>query len=54
MATANLSSVLQVVIMFFLTGVFKVERQTGLEWGISIIIGTSAIPVALLVKYISK
>ena len=40
--------------MFLVTGVFKVERQTGVEWVVSIAIGMGAIPVALLVKFVSK
>lgn len=45
---------LQVLIMFVGGGVFKVERLSGLEWVVSIVIGAGAIPVALLVKIFTR
>lgn len=40
--------------MFFLGGVFKVEDLTGLEWGVSILIGLGSLPVALASKLIVR
>lgn len=45
---------MQVLIMYVAKGVFKVEKQTGLEWLFAILVGISALPVALLVKLISR
>ena len=45
---------LQMIIMFLLGGIFKVEDLTGLEWAVSILIGIGSLPVAFLVKFISK
>ena len=45
---------MQVIIMFFITGVFRIERLSGAEWGISIAIGFSSLPVALIVKFVSR
>ncbi|KAI3438799.1 hypothetical protein D9Q98_001216 [Chlorella vulgaris] len=42
----------QVIIMFFLGGIFKVERLSGLEWGVSILIGLGSIPLCILSKAI--
>lgn len=44
----------QVLIMFFLGGIFKVERLTGLEWLISVLIGLGSLPVCLLSKAATK
>lgn len=40
--------------MFFAGGVFKVDRQTGLEWVFAILIGLGAMPVAVITKWLSK
>ena len=40
--------------MFLLGGVFKVERQSWLEWVIAIAIGAGSIPLNFLVKFISR
>jgi hypothetical protein len=47
-------STIQVIIMFFLGGIFKVERLSGLEWGVSILIGLGSIPLCILTKAIPK
>ncbi|KAL4452347.1 hypothetical protein ABPG75_008009 [Micractinium tetrahymenae] len=44
----------QVIVMFLLGGVFKVERQSGLEWGIAILIGAGSLPLNVLTKLISR
>lgn len=44
----------QVIIMFFLGGIFKVEHLSGLEWGISILIGIGSLPVSMLSKVVTK
>ncbi|KAL6781722.1 FAP10B [Auxenochlorella protothecoides x Auxenochlorella symbiontica] len=44
----------QVIIMFFLNGIFKTTRLSGLEWALSIIIGSSVLLVSLLTKLISR
>jgi Ca2+-transporting ATPase len=44
----------QVIIMFFLGGIFKVERLTGLEWLVSILAGVGSLPVCLLTKVATK
>lgn len=40
--------------MFFLGGIFKVEHLSGLEWGISILIGIGSLPVSMLSKVVTK
>lgn len=40
--------------MFFLGGIFKVERQSWIEWLASIAIGVGSIPVAFLTKLASR
>lgn len=40
--------------MFFLNGIFKTTRLSGLEWALSIIIGSSVLLVSLLTKLISR
>jgi hypothetical protein len=40
--------------MFVGGGVFKVEKQTGLEWAIAVIVGTGALPISALVKLITR
>ncbi|KAI7841822.1 hypothetical protein COHA_004351 [Chlorella ohadii] len=44
----------QVIIMFFLGGIFKVEHLSGLEWLISILIGIGALPMCLLTKLLTR
>ncbi|PSC72089.1 P-type ATPase [Micractinium conductrix] len=44
----------QVIVMFLLGGVFKVEELSGLEWAISILIGLGSFPLCLLTKLISR
>ena len=43
----------QVIIMFFLGGIFKVEHLTGLEWLVSMLVGLGSLPVALLTKVVA-
>ncbi len=40
--------------MFLLGGVFKVERQSWLEWVVAILIGAGSLPLCLLTKLISR
>lgn len=40
--------------MFFLGGIFKVVRQSGLQWGVSIAIGSGELVVALLLKAVVR
>ena len=40
--------------MFELGGIFKIERLTGLEWLVSILIGLGSLPVCLLSKLITR
>jgi hypothetical protein len=40
--------------MFFLGGIFKVERLSWLEWVISIVIGLGSFPLNALMKLISR
>ncbi|EFN50910.1 hypothetical protein CHLNCDRAFT_59377 [Chlorella variabilis] len=42
------------IIMFFLGGIFKVERLSGLEWAVSILIGLGSFPLSLLTKLVSR
>jgi Ca2+-transporting ATPase len=44
----------QVIIMFFLGGIFKVEHLSGLEWLISILIGAGELPFGLLTKLLTR
>lgn len=44
----------QVIIMQLIPGVFKVDSQTWSQWLIAISIGIGSIPVALLVKLITR
>jgi Ca2+-transporting ATPase len=53
-AAKQLPCGLQVIIMFFLGGIFKVERLTGLEWLVSILAGVGSLPVCLLTKVATK
>lgn len=45
---------MQLVIMFFLGGIFKVERQSWAEWLVSMAIGTGSIPVSFFTKFITR
>ncbi len=46
---------LQVIIMQTpLAGIFKVDNLTGAEWGVSIAIGLSCVPVSLATRFISR
>ena len=45
---------LQIIIMFFLGGIFKVEHLSGLEWLISILIGLGSLPYCLLTKLVTR
>lgn len=49
-----LAASLQVIIMFLLGGIFKVEHLSGLEWLISILIGVGELPMCLLTKLITR
>lgn len=40
--------------MFELGGIFKIERLSGLEWLISILIGLGQLPLCLLSKLITR
>jgi hypothetical protein len=40
--------------MFFLGGIFKVQRLSGLEWGISILIGIGSFPLCIVSKLASR
>ncbi|KAL4450031.1 hypothetical protein ABPG77_010700 [Micractinium sp. CCAP 211/92] len=44
----------QFIVMFLLGGVFKVERQSWLEWVVAILIGAGSLPLCLLTKLISR
>lgn len=46
--------IFQVIIMFFLGGIFKVQRLSGLEWGISILIGIGSFPLCIVSKLASR
>lgn len=43
----------QVIVMFLLGGVFKIERQSGLEWLIAVLIGAGSIPFDSFIMFIS-
>lgn len=45
---------LQFIIMFLLGGIFDVEKLTGLEWGLSILIGVGQAPACALAKLLTK
>uniref|UniRef100_A0A1D2A822 Calcium-transporting ATPase n=2 Tax=Auxenochlorella protothecoides TaxID=3075 RepID=A0A1D2A822_AUXPR len=45
---------LQVLIMFFLQGVFRLQTQSGLQWGISLLIGAGGLPLALIAKFVTR
>lgn len=44
----------QVIIMFFLTGVFKTTRLNGYEWLFSVLIGSTSLVVSFVIKYVSR
>jgi hypothetical protein len=54
LAATSWSAAPQVIIMFFLGGIFKIERLSGLEWLVSLLIGVGSLPVCLLTKMVAK
>ena len=44
----------QVIIMFFLGGIFKVERLSGVEWLVSMLIGMGHLPCCFLTKFVVR
>ena len=49
-----LIAVVQVVIMFALGAVFKVDRLSGLEWAISVLVGVGQLGVCLASKALAR
>ena len=54
MAIISITVGLQIIIMFFLGGIFSVNRQTWEEWVVAIAIGAGSTVLSLLTRFISR